>query len=49
VRKGEKAALVVFRKTFERSREETEDQEPTASRSILARGYHVFNAAEVNG
>jgi antirestriction protein ArdC len=49
VRKCEKAALVIFRKTFERSREETGDEEPTASRTILARGYHVFNAAEVNG
>ena len=50
VRKGEKAALVVFWKISERSREETEDQEePASNRSILARGYHVFNAAQVDG
>ena len=50
VRKGEKSALVVFWKISERSREETEEQdEPTSNRSILARGYHVFNSAQVDG
>src|SRR5262245_51073940 len=48
VRKGEKASLVVFWKISDRSREETDDQEDSSSnRSILARGYHVFNAAQV--
>lgn len=50
VRKAEKSALVVFWKIAERSREETEDQEePAGNRSILARGYHVFNAGQVEG
>jgi antirestriction protein ArdC len=50
VRKGEKAELVVFWRISERSREETDDQEePASNRSILARGYHVFNAAQVDG
>jgi antirestriction protein ArdC len=50
VRKGEKAALIVFWKISERGREETDDQEePASNRSILARGYHVFNAAQVDG
>jgi antirestriction protein ArdC len=50
VRKGEKAALIVFWKISERGREETDDQEePASNRSILARGYHVFNAAQVEG
>jgi antirestriction protein ArdC len=50
VRKGEKAALVVFWKISERSREETDDQEePSSNRAILARGYHVFNAAQIEG
>jgi antirestriction protein ArdC len=50
VRKAEKSALVVFWKISERSREEAEEQEePTSHRSILARGYHVFNSAQVDG
>jgi antirestriction protein ArdC len=50
VRKGEKAALVVFWKISERGREETDEpEEPASNRSILARGYHVFNAAQVEG
>jgi antirestriction protein ArdC len=50
VRKGEKAALIVFWKISERSPEETDEQEePSSNRSILARGYHVFNAAQVDG
>ena len=50
VKKGEKSALVVFWKISEPSREETEDQEePASNRSILARGYHVFNAGQVEG
>jgi antirestriction protein ArdC len=50
VKKGEKSALIVFWKISERNSEETEDQEESSSnRSILARGYHVFNAAQVDG
>src|SRR5262249_6706679 len=50
VKKGEKAALIVFWKISERNREESDDQEePASNRSILARGYHVFNAAQVDG
>jgi len=50
VRKGEKAALVVFWKISERNREESEDQEePTSTRAVLARGYYVFNVAQVEG
>jgi antirestriction protein ArdC len=49
VKKGEKSALIVFWKISERSREETEDQEEESNRSILARGYHVFNARQVEG
>ena len=50
VKKGEKAALVVFWKISERSREESEEQEePASNRSVLARGYHVFNSAQVDG
>src|SRR5262249_49952170 len=50
VRKGEKAALIVFWKISERGRDETDDQEePASNRAILARGYHVFNAAQVDG
>lgn len=50
VRKGERAALVVFWKIAERSRQEADDQEdPSSHRSILARGYHVFNASQVDG
>lgn len=50
VRKGEKAALVVFWKISERKGEEPDSGEETANmRSILARGYHVFNAAQVEG
>jgi antirestriction protein ArdC len=50
VRMGEKAALIVFWKISERSREESDDQEePASNRSILARGYCVFNAAQVDG
>src|SRR5262245_20923274 len=50
VRKGEKSALVVFWRISERSREDTEAQERQSSNpSILARGYHVFNAGQIDG
>lgn len=50
VRKGEKAAQVVLWKSSERNREEASDQEEKAgSRAIIAKGYHVFNVAQVEG
>lgn len=50
VRKGEKSALVVLWKPSERSRDEREDQEDKAgSRSVIAKGYNVFNVAQVEG
>jgi antirestriction protein ArdC len=50
VKKGEKSALIVFWKISERNSEEREDQaEPASNRTILARGYHVFNSAQVDG
>ena len=55
VRKGEKATLVVFWKFFDR-REESEDSDGSddsgtlhSSRGCVARGYHVFNADQVDG
>ena len=47
VRKGEKAAPVVFWKLLDQA-ETQEDEEGQRSRCI-ARGYHVFNAAQVDG
>ena len=47
VRKGETAALVVFWKVTEKE-EECEEQEDTR-RLFFARGYPVFNAAQVDG
>jgi antirestriction protein ArdC len=48
VRKGEKASPVVFWKTLDR--EESEDPgETAAGRRFVARGYSVFNAAQVDG
>ena len=50
VRKGEKSALVVLWKTSERSREEREGKDQKAApRSVIAKGYHVFNVAQVEG
>jgi len=51
VRKGEKAATVVFWKTRapdEAASQEDED-DPGRRRSILARAYHVFNGDQVDG
>lgn len=50
VRKGETSTVVVFWK-FDRLEEEaqSDDEEKTERRSILARGYHVFNACQVDG
>lgn len=50
VRKGETSTLVVFWK-FDRQDEEaqSDDDEKSKRRSVLARGYHVFNADQVDG
>ena len=51
VRKGEQSAFVVFWK-FDALKEETESEEEDGKagrRSVLARGYHLFNAAQVDG
>jgi antirestriction protein ArdC len=50
VKKGEKAALVVFWRISERKGEGPDSSDEAANiRSILARGYHVFNAGQVEG
>ncbi|MDD2942939.1 MAG: zincin-like metallopeptidase domain-containing protein [bacterium] len=54
VRKGEKASLVVFWKFFDKEQqedcEETAEQEGNkVSNAVMARGYAVFNAAQVEG
>jgi antirestriction protein ArdC len=55
VRKGEKAALVVFWKIFDNGEQEDdagrdEDQDAgPQGRRFMARGYHVFNCAQVDG
>ena len=50
VRKGEKSTAVVFWKFFdEDERESSEDNEHRNSKGVMARAYHVFNAAQVDG
>lgn len=53
VRKGEKSALVVFWKFLDAEGKETEDEgeetEERRQRAVMARGYSVFNAAQVDG
>ena len=53
VKKGERSSLVVFWKITEYGAEETqteaEDEKHGARRSILARGYPVFHAEQVDG
>jgi hypothetical protein len=55
VRKGEKAALVVFWKVFDNGAQEDDagrddDQDAgSQGRRFMARGYHVFNCAQVDG
>ena len=53
VRKGEKAAPVVFWKVADRAGREVDDDDvrrmPAGDRTFLARGYNVFNAAQVDG
>jgi antirestriction protein ArdC len=49
VRKGEKAAMVVFWKSTEIKVGETEDGSDEIERHLIARGYFVFNAGQVDG
>ena len=50
VRKGEKSSPVVFWKISDREQqEEAEDQEDGRRSRVFARGYSVFNAAQVDG
>ena len=49
VRKGEKSAPVVFWKTFDKEEEQTEEPGDNDRRRFMARGYSVFNAAQVDG
>jgi len=51
VRKGEKSSLVVFWKVFDRDGQDAADDEDEANpaRRFMARGYAVFNAAQVDG
>lgn len=53
VRKGEKAAPVVFWKITDKAGREVEEDDirrmPAKDRLFLARGYNVFNAAQVEG
>jgi len=47
IRKGEKAAPVVFWKMLDQA--ETQDSDEGQRARCVARGYHVFNAAQVDG
>jgi antirestriction protein ArdC len=50
VRKGEKSTAVVFWKFFEdETPEVSEGDEPCNRKGVMARAYHVFNAAQVDG
>jgi len=49
VRKGEKSTLVVFWKFANGTRETEDDTPASGSRLLFARGYSVFNAAQVDG
>ncbi len=49
VRKGEKSSPIVFYKTYEVESNEPKSEEDDATRTIrMARGYHVFNADQVD-
>lgn len=48
VRKGEKSTSVVFWKFFEEE-DKGEDNERSHHKGVMARAYHVFNAAQVDG
>ena len=51
VRKGEKSTFVVFWKVLgdDKADEQSDDGADGAGRRMMARGYHVFNAAQVEG
>lgn len=49
VRKGETSAPVVFWKIFDKDEEQTEEPAENDRRRFMARGYSVFNAAQVEG
>jgi antirestriction protein ArdC len=49
VRKGEKAAMIVFWKSSDVKIGETEDGGDGIEYRLIARGYFVFNAAQVDG
>src|SRR5438128_2619269 len=49
VRSGERATLIVFWKFFDNSSDEDEMQSKKSRRSVLARGYPVFNGDQVDG
>ena len=52
VRKGERSSLVVFWKFFDNRQEESQDDQEDAQNRharCMARAYHVFNAAQVDG
>lgn len=51
VRRGEKSSMIVFYKTieFERDAAEIKEGEDSTGSAWLARGYHVFNVAQVDG
>ena len=48
VRKGEKSTSVVFWKFFDQE-DEDEGKEGNNHKAVMARAYHVFNAAQVDG
>jgi len=48
VRKGERSTLIVFWKRIEGPANDNDDDNPTETR-LIARGYAVFNAAQVDG
>jgi antirestriction protein ArdC len=48
VRRGERSTLIVFWKRIEVAANNNDDDDPTETR-LIARGYAVFNAAQVDG
>ena len=49
VKKGEKSSPVVFWKIFDKETEETDEPGENNRQRFMARGYSVFNAAQVDG
>lgn len=53
MRKGERSAIVVFRKFFDEAGDsgapDSEEEQTKQQRRCMARAYHVFNAAQVDG